>query len=88
MDFVPNELISTLKYFAFEHPYCLFQRASVHLTLSTLWVQREWAKQFKDDDKVVGWPNQAFESFIIVVSPLGVQPESVDSSCHSLVLCK
>jgi hypothetical protein len=30
-------------------------------------MQREWAKQFRETDKVVGWPSHTFESFIIVV---------------------
>ncbi|CAL8461897.1 g1428 [Coccomyxa elongata] len=39
--------------------------------------KREWAKQFKDDDKVVGWPSQAFESFIIVGLPPSTDIKSV-----------
>ncbi len=33
-------------------------------------LQREWARQFGDKDKVVGWPSRLFESFLIVVSCL------------------
>jgi len=29
--------------------------------------QRAWAKQFSDVEKVLGWPSQLFENFIIVV---------------------
>ena len=30
-------------------------------------LQREWTKQFRETDKVLGWPSHTFESFIIVV---------------------
>ena len=29
--------------------------------------QRAWAKQFSEVEKVLGWPSQLFENFIIVV---------------------
>ena len=32
-----------------------------------VYLQREWAKQDKDKDKVVGWPAHLFEQFLVVV---------------------
>eukprot|EP00891_Asterochloris_glomerata_P000442 jgi/Astpho2/442/fgenesh1_pg.00011_%23_34_t len=32
-------------------------------------LRREWARQFGDKDKVVGWPSRLFESFLIVGLP-------------------
>jgi hypothetical protein len=60
------------------------QRPWSPATAVVLWPQREWVRQFGDKNRVVEWPSQCFEQFIIVGLPPTTDINSVIANSNAL----